>query len=64
LADTFLVVTVLFAGVQPASVISGYILDGWFFKVLVAAADTVLIYIIIYFFKKVFNLKQGQEIEI
>ena len=43
---------------------TGYILDGWFFKLLVALIDTILIYIIIYGFKRFFSLKDGQEIEI
>jgi uncharacterized integral membrane protein (TIGR00697 family) len=63
LADTFLVVTVLFIGVKPVGEIAGFIIDGWLFKMLVALVDTLFIYLIIYIFRTVFDLKPGQEIE-
>jgi len=64
LADTILVVTVIFIGQKTFGEISGLVFDGWLFKSLVAVADTFIIYIIIYWFKKGFGLKAGQEIEI
>lgn len=64
LVDTTLVVLVLFVGELRFETMTGYILDGWFFKVLVALIDTIFIYIIIYGFKRFFSLKDGQEIEI
>jgi uncharacterized integral membrane protein (TIGR00697 family) len=64
LVDTILVVVVLFIGELSVGVMTGYILDGWLFKALVALVDTFFIYLIIYAFKRFFSLKDGQEIEI
>ncbi len=61
--DTVLVTTVIFIGIEDFEFISGLIWDGWLFKVLFAAADTVVIYIVVYFFRKSFGLKTGEEIE-
>ncbi len=61
--DTVLVTTVIFIGIEDFEFISGLIWDGWLFKVLFAAADTLVIYIVIYFFRKSFGLKPGEEIE-
>ncbi|MEM9052104.1 MAG: queuosine precursor transporter [Bacteroidota bacterium] len=63
LVDTTLVVLVLFAGVLPMETIQGYILDGWFFKVLCALVDTAFIYLLIWMIRRKFNLKQGEEID-
>lgn len=63
LVDTILVTTVIFIGIEDVQFIGSLIWDGWLFKVLFAAADTVVIYIVIYFFRKHFNLKPGEEIE-
>lgn len=63
LVDTVLVTTVIFIGIEDFNFIGSLIWDGWLFKVLFAAVDTVVIYIIIYFFRKSFNLKPGEEIE-
>jgi uncharacterized integral membrane protein (TIGR00697 family) len=62
LVDTILVTTVIFAGLKSAAFISGLVMDGWLFKVICAAADTLLIYPIVYFLRKQFGLKPGQEI--
>lgn len=64
LVDTTLVVFVLFVGELSLNTMTGYILDGWLFKVLVALVDTLFIYLIIFAFKQFFSLKDGQEIEI
>jgi len=64
LVDTTLVVFVLFVGELSVGVMTGYILDGWLFKAIVALIDTFFIYLIIYAFKRFFSLKDGQEIEI
>jgi len=64
LVDTTLVVVVLFIGVESWSTMFGYIQDGWMFKVMCAAADTVLIYAFMAWARKFFNLKNGQEIEL
>jgi len=61
--DTTLVVLVLFVGVIPIERIGDFILDGWFFKVLVALMDTVFIYLFIWLIRRRFSLKQGEEID-
>ncbi len=61
--DTTLVVLVLFVGVLPAETLFEYIRDGWFFKVICALLDTVLIYAIVGFIRKKFKLKEGEEVE-
>ena len=51
LVDTTLVVMILFVGVwEPRNIISA-IIDGWLFKMLMAAIDTPIIYGIIHFLK-------------
>ena len=51
LVDTTLVVMILFIGVwEPSNIISA-IIDGWLFKMLMAAIDTPIIYGIIYLLK-------------
>ena len=51
LVDTTLVVMILFVGVlEPSNIISA-IIDGWLFKMLMAAIDTPIIYGIIHFLK-------------
>ena len=51
LVDTTLVVMILFLGVwEPGNIISA-IIDGWLFKMLMAAIDTPIIYGIIYLLK-------------
>ena len=63
LVDTTLVVCVLFIGVWPTSQILIAILDGWLFKILCAAFDTPIFYASTAFFRKLFNLELGQEIQ-
>ena len=63
LVDTILVTTVIFIGIEDVKFIGSLIWDGWLFKVLFAAVDTVVIYIVVFFFRKSFNLKSGEEIE-
>lgn len=64
LVDSVLVVSIIFIGTLPANTIGQYIFDGWLFKLLCAAADTVLVYAIMWFVRRFFNLKHGQEIAI
>ena len=61
--DTVLVTTVIFIGIEDFKFIGSLIWDGWLFKVFFAAVDTVVIYIVIYFFRRSFKLKPGEEIE-
>jgi len=62
--DTFLVVSIIFVGSLSVETIGGYILDGWLFKVVFALIDTLFIYLAMWGFRKLFGLKQGQEIAI
>lgn len=62
--DTTLVVVVLFLGVESWSTMSGYILDGWLFKVICAALDTVVFYGIMAWARRYFRLKVGEEIKL
>lgn len=64
LLDTILVVSIIFAGDKSIGFIGGLVLDGWLFKVLFALADTVIIYLLVYFIRKYFKLKQGEELQI
>ena len=64
LVDTFLVVTIIFIGQESFQTIGGYVLDGWLFKILCALVDTIFIYLIVWGFKRVFGIQQGQEIAI
>jgi uncharacterized integral membrane protein (TIGR00697 family) len=42
--DSTLVVGILFVGTLPLATVGTYILDGWLFKILVAALDTPFMY--------------------
>ena len=52
LIDTTLVVTVLFYGEWGAEKITGAVLDAWKFKLLCALADTPLIYLAVWAFRR------------
>ncbi|HCP40272.1 MAG TPA: hypothetical protein DIT65_00615, partial [Cryomorphaceae bacterium] len=62
--DTTLVVVVLFVGVESWSTMSGYILDGWLFKVICAALDTVIFYGVMAWARRYFKLTIGEEIRL
>jgi hypothetical protein len=64
LIDTILVTTVLFFGVESFAFIGGLVKDGWLFKVLFAAADTILIYPLVFFIRRYFKLTSSEEIKI
>lgn len=64
LIDTVLVVVVLFAGVESTATMTGYIIDGWFFKVLAALVDTIFIYLFMAWARRFFGLRIGQEIRL
>ncbi len=61
LVDTILVVSVIFFNEKSIVEITSLIADGWYFKILTAVGDTVFIYLIIHWFRRYFNLKQGEE---
>lgn len=60
--DTLLVVSVLFVGVRSFEEIRSMVFDGWLFKALVALLDTPVFYLLVYFGRRYFNLKVGEEI--
>ncbi len=62
LMDTILVTSVIFFGRESFGFIGKLVLDGWFFKVLCALADTVLIYLLVYGIKRFFKLKGHEEL--
>lgn len=64
LVDTVLVVGVIFWGQKTSLEMLPLIGDGWLFKVLFAAADTILIYPMIYGLRNYFKLDIGQELRI
>lgn len=62
--DTFTVVLLLtLFDVLSWDVFASLILSGFLFKVIVAALDTPLLYIAVYFFRKRFNLEPGEELK-
>ena len=62
--DTTIVVVVLFAGVENWSTMGGYIADGWLFKIIFAAFDTIIIYLIMFWARRYFKLSVGEEIRL
>ena len=64
LLDTSLVIFVLFVGSMTTGEMVGLIKDGWLFKVIFAAVDTLFIYLIVFGIRKYFGLKQGEEIHL
>lgn len=42
----------------------GLLISGVLFKIIIAALDTPLLYVIVFFFRRHFNLKVGEEIDI
>ena len=61
--DTFSVVLLLsFFGILPWDLFVGLVMSGFVFKVIVAALDTPLLYLLVWIFRKKFELKLGEEI--
>lgn len=62
--DTFLVVGLLcIFKVLPWSLFYGLVVSGFLFKILIALIDTPFLYFFVYIFKKRFNLKASEEIQ-
>jgi hypothetical protein len=62
--DTFLVVALLcIFKVLPWSLFYGLVVSGFLFKILIALIDTPFLYFFVYIFKKRFNLKANEEIQ-
>jgi uncharacterized integral membrane protein (TIGR00697 family) len=63
LVDTVLVVGIIFYDREEPSVVLQYILDGWLFKVVMAALDTPFMYAASWWFRKRFDLSEGEELD-
>ncbi|MDR9400741.1 MAG: queuosine precursor transporter [Psychroflexus sp.] len=63
--DTFSVIALLsIFGELPWESFTGLLLSGFLFKVLIAALDTPLLYLIVYWMRKVFNLKNTEDLKL
>jgi len=63
--DTFSVLLLLCSfGVIEWSLFSKLLLSGFLFKVFIAVLDTPILYLTVYYFRKQFNLKAGEEINL
>jgi len=63
--DTLTVVTLLCSfGVLPWSLFSTLLISGFLFKIIIALLDTPILYFIVYLFRRRFNLKVGEEINL
>ncbi|WP_242120968.1 queuosine precursor transporter [Aestuariivivens sediminicola] len=63
--DTFTIVTLLCSfGIIEWENFKGLLVSGFLFKALVAACDTPLLYIGVYFFRRRFKLKVNEEIDL
>lgn len=61
--DTFTVLFLLCSfNVLPWEIFTGLLISGFLFKVIIAALDTPILYLIIFWFRKKFNLEIGEEI--
>jgi len=61
--DTFTVLFLLCSfKILPWPIFTSLLISGFLFKVIIAALDTPLLYLIVYAFRKRFNLKIGEEI--
>jgi hypothetical protein len=63
--DTFTIVFLLCSfGIIDWANFKGLLVSGFLFKVMVAACDTPFLYLGVYFFRKRFNLKVNEEIDL
>lgn len=62
LVDTTLVIFVVFVGTASYGEIGSMIMDGWQFKILVALADTALIYGVLAIIRSRLQIKFGEEV--
>lgn len=63
--DTITVVTLLSVfKILPWEVFGKLVLSGFLFKVIIAVLDTPFLYIAVYFFRKRFQLKAGEELNL
>ena len=63
--DTFTVLFLLSSfKILPWSIFESLLISGFLFKVIIAAIDTPILYLIVFWFRRKFDLKIGQEISI
>lgn len=63
--DTFTIVTLLCSfGIIDSTNFKGLLISGFLFKVIIAACDTPFLYLGVYLFRKRFNLKVNEEIDL
>jgi uncharacterized integral membrane protein (TIGR00697 family) len=63
--DTLTVLLLLCSfGVLPWNIFYDLLISGFLFKVLIALLDTPVLYLTVYYFRKLFNLKVGEEIDL
>ena len=63
--DTLTVLVLLCSfGVLPWSIFYSLLFSGFLFKIIVAALDTPLLYLFVWMFRKKFNLKIGEELNL
>ncbi|MCF6348241.1 MAG: queuosine precursor transporter [Flavobacteriaceae bacterium] len=63
--DTLTVILLLCSfGVLPWSIFYDLLISGFLFKVLIALLDTPILYLAVYYFRKLFNLATGEEIDL
>ena len=63
LVDTILVTTVLFVGALSMEEIGDLVFDGWTFKLMVALADTPIIYFLAWMMRTYYKLSFSEEFE-
>jgi len=63
--DTLTVLLLLCSfGVLPWDIFYSLLISGFLFKVLIALLDTPILYLTVYYFRKLFNLEVGEEIDL
>ena len=63
--DTLTVLLLLCSfGVLPWNIFYDLLISGFLFKVLIALLDTPVLYLTVYYFRKLFNLEIGEEINL
>lgn len=63
--DTLTVLLLLCSfGVLPWNIFYDLLISGFLFKVLIALLDTPVLYLVVYYFRKLFNLEIGEEIDL
>lgn len=61
--DTFTVLFLLSSfKILPWNIFGSLLISGFLFKVIIAALDTPILYIVVYWFRRKFGLKVGEEI--